>query len=477
MSGFDGDSPSKPFGGDEDYRITPDSRRLVFSARLAGKTEPWSTNFDLWNVPLDGSSPPYDFTAENKAWDAAPVFSVDGRLAAYRAMKRPGFEADRFGVFFYDEASKTIREIDPHWDRSAEQIAFSGDSRSLYVEATDTQTVRIFQMDIRSGRVEPLTTGGHVGGFDVAHTQTGDLLTFTKDTMAGPAQVFVMKPGSAPVQLTHVGESELEGVQMSPYESFMFKGWNNEVVHGWIVKPSGWTPGRKFPTVFLIHGGPQGSWEDSWSSRGNPQVWAGWGYGVVMVDFHGSTGYGQAFTDAISNHWGDRPLEDLQKGWAAAQTKAPWIDASKACAAGASYGGFMTYWIAGNWKAPWKCLIDHDGVFDSRMMAYSTDELWFDEWEHGGATYWRDPQAFEKFNPINHVADWTKPMLVIHSEKDFRIPVTQGLGAFTALQRKGVDSELLTFPDENHWVLKPQNSLQWHDTIEAWLNRWIGSGA
>jgi dipeptidyl aminopeptidase/acylaminoacyl peptidase len=227
----------------------------------------------------------------------------------------------------------------------------------------------------------------------------------------------------------------------------------------------------------LIHGGPQGSWEDSWSARWNPEVWAGWGYGVVMVDFHGSTGYGQAFTDAISSHWGDRPLEDLQKGWATAQAKYPWIDADRACAAGASYGGFMVYWMAGTWSAPWKCLIDHDGVFDNRIMGYATEELWFAEWENGNATPWADPAAYEKFNPIDHVADWSKPMLVIHSEKDFRIPVDQGIAAFTALQRKGVDSRFLTFPDENHWVLKPQNSLQWHDTVQAWLAQWIGPGA
>ncbi len=474
MRGFDGDSPSKPFGGDDDYTFTADGKTVLFSARLAGRTEPWSTNFDIYAVPADGSAPPYDIDPANKAEDVGPVVSPDGRYAAHRAMKRPGFEADRLGVIVYDNATRRTREIDPQWDRSADQIAFAGDGKSLYVEANDTQSVKLFRMDMATGRAEPLTGAGHVGAFDLARRPDGDVLTFTRDSMAGPPQVYVMRPGSAPVQLTHEGEDQLQGVEMSPYESFTFAGWNRETVHGWIVKPHGYRPGQKFPTVFLIHGGPQGSWEDSWSNRWNPQVWAGWGYGVVMVDFHGSTGYGQGFTDAISGHWGDRPLEDLQKGWAAAQAKAPWIDAAKACAAGASYGGFMTYWIAGVWNQPWKCLIDHDGVFDSRMMAYSTEELWFDEWEHGGAPYWQNPQTYERFNPVNHVAAWTRPMLVIHSEKDFRIPVTQGIAAFTALQRKGVESEMLTFPDENHWVLKPQNSLQWHDTVEAWLKRWIG---
>jgi dipeptidyl aminopeptidase/acylaminoacyl peptidase len=223
----------------------------------------------------------------------------------------------------------------------------------------------------------------------------------------------------------------------------------------------------------MIHGGPQGSWEDSWSYRWNPQVWAGWGYAVVNIDFHGSTGYGQAFTDAISGHWGDRPLEDLQKGYAAALQQNPWIDASRACAAGASYGGYMTYWIAGVWNQPFKCLIDHDGVFDDRMMGYETEELWFSTWEHGGKLPWQDPEAYERFNPIDHVKDWKDPILVIHSAKDFRIPLDQGIAAFTAAQTRDIPSEFLTFPDENHWVLKPANSLQWHQTVKAWLNRWI----
>lgn len=233
----------------------------------------------------------------------------------------------------------------------------------------------------------------------------------------------------------------------------------------------------RYPTVLLVHGGPQGSWSDSWSTRWNPQVWAGWGYGVVMIDPHGSTGYGQGFTDAVSGHWGDRPLEDLQKGWAAVQAQNPWIDGDRACAAGASYGGYMVYWMAGVWNAPWKCLIDHDGVFDNRIMGYATEELWFSEWENGHSTPWQNPEAYERFNPVNHVAEWKRPMLVIHSDLDYRIPVEQGIAAFTALQRKGVDSRFLNFPDENHWVLKPQNSLQWHDTIQDWLGRWIGPNA
>lgn len=244
-------------------------------------------------------------------------------------------------------------------------------------------------------------------------------------------------------------------------------------MYGYVVKPYDYQPGKKYPVAFLIHGGPQGSFGNSWGYRWNPQTYAGQGYAVVMIDFHGSTGYGQAFTDAISQHWGDRPLEDLQKGWAAAQQQYPFLNGDKACALGASYGGYMVYWIAGHWNQPWKCLVDHDGVFDNRMMGYATEELWFSEWENGG-TPWENPAGYEQFNPVLHVDKWRVPMLVIHGQKDFRIPVEQGLAAFGALQRKGIESKLLYFHDENHWVLNPQNSIQWHDTVNAWLKKYIG---
>jgi acylaminoacyl-peptidase len=473
MKGFDGDAPGKPFGGDEDYDISPDSKTVVFSARVAGTTEPWSTNFDVYAVPIDGSAAPENYTAENKAWDAVTTFSPDGKFAAHRAMKRPGFEADRFGVILYEAATKTVREIDPTWDRSAEKIVFSGDDKSLYVLATDDGRNRLFQMDAKTGAVKLLTGDLHVGDFDVAHTKGGDVILLSHEAMNAPSQLYVLRPGrGAPIPITHANEDKLKGVAFAAYSRFSFKGWNGETVKGWITKPQGWREGVKYPVVLMIHGGPQGSWEDSWSYRWNPQVWAGWGYAVINIDFHGSTGYGQAFTDAISGHWGDRPLEDLQKGWAAALAQNPWIDGTRACAAGASYGGYMTYWIAGVWNAPFKCLVDHDGVFDDRMMGYETEELWFSEWEHDHATVWENPANYEKFNPIDHVKDWSKPILVIHSAKDFRIPLDQGIAAFTAAQRKGIPSEFLTFPDENHWVLKPANSILWHETVEAWLKRW-----
>jgi acylaminoacyl-peptidase len=463
MPGFDGDAPSKPFGDDADYAISPDSKTVVFSARLAGTTEPLSTNFDLYQVPADASAAPKDITAGNPAWDGGPVFSPDGKTLAYKAMRRPGFEADRFAIMLRDVASGATHELAPGWDRSADEIRWSGDGKAILVTAADMGHQILFAIDIGSGMISPLTQDGHVSEFDVS----GARIVYARDSLAGPTQLYEVKGG----QITHANADKLAGVKLAPYTQFTFPGWNNETVHGYAMPPADAEPGRKYPVAFLIHGGPQGSFGDSWSYRWNPQTYAAVGYAAVFVDFHGSTGYGQAFTDSISNHWGDRPLADLQAGWHAAQEKFGYLDASRACALGASYGGYMIYWIAGAWNTPWKCLVDHDGVFDNRMMGYATEELWFSEWENGHAAPWQNPANYERFNPIDRVADWRVPMLVIHSAKDYRIPLEQGLAAFTALQLKGIPSEFLTFPDENHWVLKPRNSELWQHTVLDWLGR------
>jgi dipeptidyl aminopeptidase/acylaminoacyl peptidase len=259
---------------------------------------------------------------------------------------------------------------------------------------------------------------------------------------------------------------------MGEPEQFKFDGAGRDEVYGWVVKPVDFDPNKKYPLAFLIHGGPQGSFGNHFHYRWNPQVYAGAGYAVAMIDFHGSTGYGQRFTDAISDDWGGKPLEDLKDGIRHLERNYAWIDTDHACALGASYGGFMINWIAGKWPEQFKCLVNHDGVFDNRMMYYATEELWFAEWEHDGP-YWQNERAHEKHNPVNYVDKWRTPMLVIHGSLDYRIPETQGLAAFTAMQRRGVPSRLLIFPDENHWVLKPANSLQWHDQVLEWLDTWI----
>jgi dipeptidyl aminopeptidase/acylaminoacyl peptidase len=469
--GIDGDVPSKPFGDDNEYAFAPDGKTVYFDVRIAGKTEPWSTNFDIYSVPADGSAAPKNLTAANLAWDSAPLPSADGKTLYYLAMKRPTFEGDRFGIMALDLASGKSREIDPKWDRSAGAMQLSKDGKTLYTSADDNGDHALFAVDVGSGAAKKLGAPGQVEGFSVR----GNDIVLARSTLKAPADLFRLSAsGGKETPVTRLNAARLADARTGDYEFFTFKGADSATVQGYVVKPVGYEKGKRYPVAFLIHGGPQGAFTNEFHYRWNPQTYAGAGFAVVTVNFHGSTGYGQAFTDAISGDWGGKPLEDLQKGWASALEKYSFLDADRACALGASYGGYMIYWMAGNWSLPWKCLVAHDGVFDSRMMSYATEELWFDEWEHHG-TQWENPQAYEKFNPVNHVADWKVPMLVVHGEKDYRIPLTQGIAAFTVLQRRGIPSQFLTFPDENHWVLKPQNSVLWHDTVNAWLKRWSGS--
>ena len=468
--GIDGDVPSKPFGDDGEFAFSADGKTVYFDARIAGKSESWSTNFDIYSVPADGSSAPKNLTESNKASDVHPVPSADGKTLYYVAMKRATFEADRFGIMGLDLATGATREIDPTWDRSAGDLRLSADGRTLFATADDNGEHPLFAVDIASGKVRRIAGAGSIHAFTIA----GDTIVFARTTIKTPADLFrVSARGGNATPVTRVNGAKLAETKTGDFETFVFKGANDESVQGYLVKPVDFDPNKKYPVAYLIHGGPQGAFGNDWSYRWNPQTYAGQGFAVVMVNFHGSTGYGQAFTDAISGDWGGKPLVDLQKGWDAALQKYAFLDGGRACALGASYGGYMVYWIAGNWQQPWKCLVDHDGVFDNRMMGYATEELWFSEWENGG-TPWDHEPGYEKFNPILHVKDWRVPMLVIHSEKDFRIPVEQGIAAFTALQRRGIPSKLLTFPDENHWVLKPQNSVLWHDTVNAWIKQWTG---
>ena len=469
--GIDGDVPSKPDGSSAEYAFSPDGKTVYFDVRIAGKTEPWSTNFDVYSVPADGSAAPKNLTAANKAWDAFPLPSHDGKTLYYLAMKVPGFEADRFGVMALDLATGATREIDPDWDRSAGPLTLSADGKTLYTTTVaDDGNVALYALDVVTGKPTKRLSDGSVLGFDVA----GGKLVAARQDFTHPTDLYTLDAhGKHLAQVTHFNAARLADIEFSKATWFTFKGWNGDTVHGYVMPPVGAKPGQKYPVAFLVHGGPQGAWPDEFHYRWNPQAYAGAGFGVVAINFHGSVGYGQAFTDAISQHWGDRPLEDLQKGWAAALKQFPYLDGNDACALGASYGGYMIYWMAGVWNQPWKCMVDHDGVFDARMMYYATEELWFEEHENGG-TQFEHPENYEKFNPLNHVKDWRVPMLVVHSNHDYRIPVTQGLGAFTALQRQGIPSEFLNFPDENHLVLKPQNSVMWHETVIDWLKRWTG---
>jgi dipeptidyl aminopeptidase/acylaminoacyl peptidase len=464
---LDADVPSKPFGDASEYTFSPDGSKLVFTARIKGKSEPWSTNFDLYEVGVDGSGL-RNLTEDNPAWDTQPVFSPDGSLLAWRAMQRPGFEADRFHIVVMDVKSGARRALTADWDRSVDTIEFSQDGRTLYATTDHFGQHPLWAIDVKSGKPTMLTGPGRVEAFSVGEKE----IVMTVASLKSPAELHVLTIKSGEFRaLPRMNEAALAQVKLGEPEQFTFLGAEDATVYGYVVKPAEFKPGNKYPVAFIIHGGPQSSFANGWSYRWNPQTYAGAGYASVFIDFHGSTGYGQTFTDSISQDWGGKPLEDLQKGLAAALEKFPWLDGSRMCALGASYGGYMINWIAGNWSEPFKCLVNHAGIFDTRAMAYSTEELWFTEWDQGGVAY-EVPENVEKHNPVNHVANWNTPMLVIHGTRDYRVPYVQGLSTFTALQRRGIPSRLVMFPDENHWVLKPHNSIRWHREVEQWLSEW-----
>lgn len=464
---LDADIPSKPFGDASEYTFSPDSTRIVFAARVKGKSEPWSTNFDLYEAGSEGGEL-QNLTIGNPAWDTQPVFSPDGSLLAWLAMQRPGFESDRFHIVIADRKTGERRALTGNWDRSVASMAFSADGKTLYATADHFGQHPLWAIEVKSGKPTLLTGPGHVNSFSVGE----DKIVLSLSSLKSPAELYAFTVRSGDLRdLPKVNAAALANIKFGEPEQFTFTGANDETVYAYTVKPVNFDPQRRYPLAFIVHGGPQVSFSNNWSYRWNPQTYAGAGYATVFVDFHGSPGYGQAFTDSITGDWGGKPLRDLQKGLKAALEKYPWIDANRACALGASYGGYMINWMAGNWSEPFKCLVNHDGIFDSRAMAYSTEELWFEEWEHGGTPY-DVPRNYEKFNPARFVSKWSTPMLVIHGQLDYRVPDTQGISTFTALQRRGIPSRLLYFPDENHWVLKPANSVQWHKEVLRWLDEW-----
>ena len=468
MAGVDGDCPSKPWGGVEELAIAPDSKWLVYSARVAGKEEAWSTDFNLYKVPLDGSQKAQCLTCDNKAWDTQPAFSPDGGSVAYLAMARPGFEADQFKLRLLDLKSGKSRPLAEAWDRSASGLLWSRDSKTLYTSAENLGQNSIFAVDVATGKVTTLVEQGTNDPPLLAK----DRLVFLQDTLTAPDEIFSVKlDGSDLKAITHVNAERLKNIKLGAPEQFSFTGAKGDKVYGYLVKPVDFNTRTKYPITLLVHGGPQGSFGNHWHYRWNPQIYAGAGYAAVAIDFHGSTGYGQTFTDAIRDDWGGAPYEDLIKGMDAAIAQYSFLDSRRSCALGASYGAYMVYWMAGQTDR-FKCLVAHDGNLDERYAYFATDELWFPEWEHKG-TPWDNPASYNKHNPVDHVAKWKTPMLVVHGALDYRVVDTGGLGAFNVLQRRGIPSKLLYFPDENHWVLKPANSYLWHKTVLGWLSQYL----
>jgi dipeptidyl aminopeptidase/acylaminoacyl peptidase len=467
MAGMDADCPSKPFGGPEEYTFSPDGSAVVFSARDAGAAEAWSTDFDLYRADVRGGVAPVNLTDDNEAWDTQPVFSPDGTTLAYLAMRVPGYEADRFRIVLRAWPDGKPREPAGEWDRSPRTLAWARDGKRLLATADDLGQRSLFAVDTASGEVETLASAGTVRW--MAETSQG--VVFSRDDLRSAVELFRLGTEGQIRPVTEFNTERLASTRMGQPEQFTFPGWKGETVHAYVVKPADFDGTKTYPVAFLIHGGPQGSFGNDFHYRWNPQAYAGAGYAAVMVDFHGSTGYGQQFTDSIGGDWGGKPLVDLQKGLAAALERYPWMDGERVCALGASFGGYMVNWIEGNWPDRFRCLVNHDGNLDERLAYFDTEELWFPERDHQG-TPWDVPQNYEAHNPVNHVAKWKTPMLVIHGALDYRVVDTQGLSTFTALQRRGIPSKLVYFPDENHWVLKPHNSVFWHETVLEWLDRW-----
>ena len=464
---LDGDCPPKPFGSRDDYSWSPDGRELAFATQT-GDDRAWSTDLDVFLVPARGG-PPLCITEDSRASAFRPVYSPDGTRVAYLSMERPGFESDRCRIRIYDRGTGKTRTLTEAWDRSPNSLAWTADSKSLVVTASESARQKIFVVDASSGRTRVLVGDHHNASVAVVGN---DRVFFSQDSIVAPADIWeIGLAGTQPRRLTRLNDEKMAITLVSTPEEVHFSGANSEEVQAWIMKPVGYAPGKKYPVAFIIHGGPQSATEDTFHYRWNLQAFAGAGYAVVAVNFHGSVGFGQKFTDSISGDWGGKPFEDLMKGLDYALKRYGWLDEDRVAALGASYGGWMINWINGHTDR-FRCLVNHDGGFDEFSSYFSTDELWFPEWEFGG-TPWERPELYDRFSPSRYVANWKTPTLVIHGARDYRLTDTEGISTFTALQRRGIPSQLLYFQDEGHWVLNPRDSVVWHETILAWLEKWL----
>ncbi len=489
MPDLDADVPTRPWGGMEEIAVAPGGKEIVFTAKVLPGSEPaWSTDYDLYAVRTDGSGDMRCLTEANEAWDTEPVFTPDGKKLVYLAMDRAGFEADRFHIEVMDWATGALRRIDVvfepeksdfDFDRelsiSPHGLKFASDNRTAYFTAGCLGQRSLFKLDLHDSRVSRLHKMGRHSSVSLLKGR----LLFGLQHLQSPTELYTIKTNGKDLQqITDLNGEKIAQAMMGEPEQFTFRGANGEMVFAYVVKPYDFSEeeaaaGKKWPLTFLVHGGPQGSFGNDFHYRWNPQAYVGAGFATVAIDFHGSTGYGQEFTDSITGDWGGKPYEDLVQGLAATLARYPWMDKDKIVAAGASYGGYMINWMHGqDFARNFDAFVCHDGNLDERMAYYDTEELWFPEWEHGGTPFGQG-NGFGKHNPIDYVQNWHVPTLVVHGGLDYRVVDTQGMSTFTALRRQGVPARLLYFPDENHWVLKPQNSIQWHEEVMDWLTRWL----
>jgi dipeptidyl aminopeptidase/acylaminoacyl peptidase len=458
------DVPPFSLGG-EDWSVSPDGHEACFSRKRA-KDEAWSTNADVFVVPTAGGAAKR--VGDAPGYDAGCRYSPDGRLVAWRSQPRDGYEADRWRLVVLDRKTGARRTLTESFDRQVESFAFSPDSRTIYFTAEDAGRSHVFSVPAAGGAIATVIGGGSFG--DLTVLPDGETLVGTQVALNHPAEVVRFgADGKGLSRVTRTNDALLASFSLRPAESVTYTGAAGKDVQAWIVKPPDFDPARRYPLLVLVHGGPQGAWTDGWTYRWNAQVFASAGYVVFMPNPRGSIGWGQAFTDDINRDWGGKAFEDVMKGADFAEAL-PYVETGRTAAAGASYGGYMINWIAGQTDR-FKALVTHDGVFDLVSMYGSTEELWFPEWEFGGP-YWSSPEGYARHNPRDFVKNFKTPTLVVHGEKDYRVPVEQGLAMFTALRRQGVPARLLVFPDENHWVLKPANSVRWYGEVIGWLDRW-----
>jgi dipeptidyl aminopeptidase/acylaminoacyl peptidase len=469
-AGANYDVPPDERGGPSDINFSPDSKEICFTS-VTDKMEAISTNADLFLVPVAGGEPKRITT--NPAFDGNPVYSPDGRFIAYHAQLTPGYESDRWRVMLYDRQSGKSENLSEHFDRSANELAWSADSKTIYFTAENETLQPIYAMAARAG-AEPKKIVAE--GFNTGLTLSGDgrALAFERTSLTMPAELFsVNSDGSEARRLTHHNDPILSKVEMNPPETFWFESKDGTRLQATLIRPPNSEGTKKYPLLVLLHGGPQTMWSNAWGYRWNPQVFSAGGYVTLMINRRGSTGYGQKFTDEITNDWGGKPYVDVMTGIDAALAKYKFIDGTRIAAAGGSYGGYLADWIATHTNR-FKTIISHAGIFDKVSM-YATEELWFEEHDMQG-TPWSNPESYRKWAPVTYAAELGKfktPTLVVCGERDYRVPYTQSLEFFNALQRQGVPSKLVVFPDEGHWVLKPQNAQFWYKTFLDWLAQWI----
>jgi dipeptidyl aminopeptidase/acylaminoacyl peptidase len=464
LTPVDHDVPTIGTGGDGDVTVSPDGKDILV-AMHGDTTVADNTNVDIYAV--DG--PNLHRITTNPGADNTPRYSPDNRWASYLSMQRAGFEADRVRLMLADRRAGTPAPFDATagWNLSVGSYTWCPNSRCIYAVVEERGRNNIYRIDIPSFRRSVVVSRGLNTNVQVAPDNRR--LVYLHQSNTQPPEVWVS--GKA---LTHHNDSALATLDLPPLEEFGFVGALGDSVFGWTQKPPGFDPARKYPLVYLVHGGPQSAWTDYWGARWNYQMFAARGWAVAAVNFHGSTGYGQKFTDAISQHWGDYPFDDLMKGLDVV-ARLPYVDSTRMGAAGASYGGYMILWMAGHTNR-FKVLVDHDGVFNPVSMAGSTEELWFTDWEFGGPLY-SNRALYEKWSPLNHVSNWKTPLLVVHGQLDYRVDLSEGYQAFTAAKRMGVDAKFLYFPDEGHWVLRPRNRRIWWGTVLDWLEVHLHEGA